>query len=51
MSSNPLTGYLVVFAIEAAMLLAAAFLLMRIDVKAFRDAAMPPPMERAAMIE
>jgi BCD family chlorophyll transporter-like MFS transporter len=50
-SSNPLTGYLVVFAIEAAMLLAAVFLLMRIDVKAFRDAATPPPMERVALID
>lgn len=50
-SSNPLTGYLVVFAIEAAMLLAAVSLLMRIDVKAFHDAATPPPIERLALVD
>ncbi len=49
-SSQPLTGYLVVFAIEAAMLLVAVFLLGRIDVKAFREAA-SPASERAALLD
>jgi len=48
-SNNALTGYLVVFAIEAALLLIAVFLLGRIDVKAFRKAAAHTPLERAAM--
>ena len=48
-STNALAGYLVVFAIEAGMLLAAVFLLGQIDVKAFRKAALRPVMERAAL--
>jgi len=48
-SSDPLTGYLVVFAIETSMLLTAVLLLGRIDVTAFRGAATPHPVERIAM--
>jgi MFS transporter, BCD family, chlorophyll transporter len=48
-SDNALTGYLVVFAIEAALLLIAVFLLGQIDVKAFHKAAAYPAVERAAM--
>jgi BCD family chlorophyll transporter-like MFS transporter len=47
-SDNALTGYLAVFAIEAALLLVAVFLLGQIDVKAFRNSAYPA-VERAAM--
>jgi len=50
-SGNALTGYLVVFAIEAAMLLAAVFLLGRIDVNAFRKAAARSILERAALTD
>ncbi|MBN2388385.1 MAG: BCD family MFS transporter [Anaerolineales bacterium] len=51
-SGNPMAGYLVVFTIEAAMLLAAIFLLGRIDVKAFRAAAgAPPVLERASLMD
>jgi BCD family chlorophyll transporter-like MFS transporter len=51
-SGNAMAGYLVVFALEAVMLLAAVFLLGRIDVKAFRRAAVkPPPLERAALMD
>jgi len=51
-SGNAMAGYLVVFAIEAVMLLAAVFLLGRIDVKAFRRAAVtPPPLERAGLMD
>jgi BCD family chlorophyll transporter-like MFS transporter len=35
-SNNPLSGYLVVFSIEAVMLLIAAVMLYRIDVNAFK---------------
>lgn len=48
-STNALAGYLVVFAIEALLLLAAVFLLGQIDVTAFRKAALRPAIERAAM--
>ncbi|OGO25910.1 MAG: PUCC protein [Chloroflexi bacterium RBG_16_54_11] len=50
-SSNALAGYLVVFAIEAAMLLAAIFLLGRIDVIAFRKSAARSTLERAALTD
>ena len=50
-SDNALAGYLVVFAIEAAMLLVAVFLLGRIDVNAFRKAAAPSVLERAGMAD
>ena len=50
-SGNVMAGYLVVFAIEAALLLVAIFLFSRIDVKAFRNAAARPVFERAAMSE
>jgi BCD family chlorophyll transporter-like MFS transporter len=50
-SRNAMAGYLVVFAIEAAMLLVAIFLLGRIDVNAFRKAAERPVMERAALMD
>jgi MFS transporter, BCD family, chlorophyll transporter len=47
---SPVTGYLVVFAIEAAMLLAAVFMLLRIDPASFqRQAGEPEFMERVAM--
>ena len=48
-SGNALAGYLVVFAIEALMLLTAVFLLGRIDVSAFRKAAARSVVERAAL--
>ena len=48
-SDNTLSGYLIVFAIEAAMLLAAVFLFGQIDVNAFRKAATSSVLERAAM--
>lgn len=48
---NALVGYLVVFAIEAAMLLAAVFLFLRIDVRAFHKAATPSVLERAALTD
>lgn len=46
----PLSGYLVVFAIEAVMLACAAFMLTRIDVSAFkRKAAEPSFVEKVAL--
>jgi BCD family chlorophyll transporter-like MFS transporter len=49
-TGNPLTGYLVVFAIEAAMLAGSLLLLRRVDVSAFQQAAGAiPVVERAAM--
>jgi BCD family chlorophyll transporter-like MFS transporter len=48
-SGNTMAGYLVVFTLEAAMLLVAISLLGRIDVNAFLKAAARPVMERAAM--
>ncbi len=49
-SGNALAGYLVVFAVEAAMLLAAIFLLGSINVAAFRRrAAELTPVERAGL--
>ncbi len=41
-TGNPLSGYLVVFGIEALMLLIAAFMLYRIDVNAFQKKAHEP---------
>jgi len=41
-TGQPLTGYLVVFSIEAAMLLIATIMLQRIDVKAFHKRAQDP---------
>lgn len=47
---NPIYGYVFVFGIEAAMLLASLILLRRIDVSAFRSQAQEPPLvERAAL--
>lgn len=47
---NPVNGYVVVFGIEAAMLLASLILLRRIDVSAFRSQAKEPSLvERAAL--
>lgn len=49
-TGQALSGYLVVFGIEAAMLAAAAILLARIDVSAFKkQAAEPPFVEKAAL--
>jgi BCD family chlorophyll transporter-like MFS transporter len=49
-SGDALAGYLVVFGVEAAMLFAAIFLLGRIDVKAFRQAAEEPSfVEKVAL--
>jgi BCD family chlorophyll transporter-like MFS transporter len=48
-SENAMVGYLVVFAIEAALLLVAVFLLRQIDVQTFRKADAYPAAERAAM--
>ena len=46
-----LSGYIVVFAIEAVMLAAAALMLARIDVSAFkRKAAEPPFVEKVALV-
>jgi BCD family chlorophyll transporter-like MFS transporter len=50
-SSNSLAGYLVVFAIEAALLLVAVFLFGGIDVEAFHKAASRSTLERAAMTD
>jgi BCD family chlorophyll transporter-like MFS transporter len=50
-SGNVMAGYLVVFAIEAGLLLVAIFLFGQIDVNAFRTAAARPVFERAAMSE
>ena len=41
-TGNPLSGYLLVFGLEALMLLIAAFMLYRIDVNAFRQQAHDP---------
>jgi BCD family chlorophyll transporter-like MFS transporter len=50
LASNPVGGYTVVFAVEAAMLLVSLFLLGRIDVSLFRQkAGHLSPVERAAM--
>lgn len=47
---NPVNGYVLVFGIEAAMLLASLFILRRIDVKAFhRQAEQPSLFEKAAI--
>lgn len=47
---NPLTGYLVVFALEAAMLILSLFILRRIDVNAFRrHTDQPSVVERMAL--
>jgi BCD family chlorophyll transporter-like MFS transporter len=49
-TGNPLTGYMVVFAIEAAMLAGSLLLLRRVDVSAFQQVAGAiPGIERAAM--
>jgi BCD family chlorophyll transporter-like MFS transporter len=49
-AGNPLTGYMVVFAIEAAMLAGSLLLLRRVDVSAFQQVAEAiPAVERAAM--
>jgi BCD family chlorophyll transporter-like MFS transporter len=51
-TGNMLAGYLAVFGIEAFLLLAAVFMLGRIDVKAFQNSAKAPPvLERAALAE
>ena len=51
-TSRPLAGYMVVFGLEAAMLLAAVFLLGRIDVGAFqRQVQTPDLLERVALSE
>ncbi len=51
-SGDALLGYAVVFGIEALMLLAAALMLSRIDIGAFRAAAnVPSALERAALAE
>jgi BCD family chlorophyll transporter-like MFS transporter len=51
-SKNAMAGYLVVFTIEAVMLLAAVFLLGTIDVKAFRkDAEKSSTLDRAALMD
>ncbi|HVF26267.1 MAG TPA: MFS transporter, partial [Anaerolineales bacterium] len=42
LTGNPLSGYLIVFSIEALMLLIAAFMLYRIDVNAFTKKAHEP---------
>ncbi len=48
---NPVSGYVVVFAIEALMLLVSLFLLGRIDVGVFhRQAEAMSPIERAALV-
>jgi len=52
LSANALAGYLVVFTIEALMLLAAALLLGRIDLQAFRRLAKETsPLERASLVD
>jgi len=49
-SGNPVAGYLVVFAIEAAMLIVSLRVLRQIDVGAFRrQTEQPPVIERAAL--
>jgi len=49
-TGNPLSGYMVVFGIEAALLLVAVLMLSRIDVVSFRRQAEAPSVyERAAM--
>jgi BCD family chlorophyll transporter-like MFS transporter len=50
---NPVTGYLVVFGVEALLLLASLWMLARIDVRAFRRQAgqQMSVLERAAMVE
>jgi len=51
-SGDALAGYLVVFGIEAGMLLVAVFMLGRIDVKAFQKAAVAPSvLERVALTD
>jgi BCD family chlorophyll transporter-like MFS transporter len=51
-SGNPLAGYLTVFGIEAALLLAAVLLLGSIDVAAFRrSAGVPSVLERASLAD
>ncbi len=51
-SGNALAGYLVVFGIEAGMLLAAVFMLGGINVKAFQKAAATPPvLERVNLMD
>jgi BCD family chlorophyll transporter-like MFS transporter len=50
LAENPVTGYMWVFGIEAAMLLASLFMLRSIDVSAFRRQAEEPSLvERAAV--
>ena len=50
LTGNPLSGYLIVFSIEALMLLIAAFMLYRIDVNAFTKKAHEPVfVEKAAL--
>jgi BCD family chlorophyll transporter-like MFS transporter len=50
LAQNALTGYLLVFAIEAGMLAVSLILLRRIDVGEFqRSAAQPALIERAAI--
>jgi hypothetical protein len=47
---SPVLGYLIVFGIEAAMLVASLWLLRRIDVSAFRQREEEPSLlERAAL--
>ena len=51
-TGNPLSGYMVVFGIEAALLLVAVLMLSRIDVVSFRKQAEAPSVyERAAMTD
>jgi MFS transporter, BCD family, chlorophyll transporter len=51
-SGNPLAGYMVVFGIEAMLLVVAILMLSRIDVAAFREKAESPSIfERAALID
>lgn len=51
-TGNPLSGYMVVFGIEAALLVIAILMLSRIDVKSFRRQAESPSIyERAAMTD
>lgn len=49
---DPLTGYMMVFAIEAALLAIAIVMLVKIDVNAFQNQVeVPPVLERAALAE